>query len=342
MLKHWIAANAVEGIGPIKLTKLLKEHGSIEAVCSVLNADLNKADDETRKAEAKKIRILSLEDDEYPKLLKQIHDPPPVIYFRGDLEKINPSIAIVGTRAASRYGLETAKRFAGELSALGITVISGLALGVDSAAHMGSLDAGGKTIAVLGSGVDLIYPPSNTELAARIINSGGALMSEFPIGYPPDTWTFPQRNRIISGLSLGVIVVEGNYESGAMITAKVALEQGREVFAVPQNIDSLSSRGPHWLIKQGAKLIENVEDILEELKFQIPNPKLQTNFKSQIPIDLSLDEHKIISTLSNEPKHIDAISIETGLSISEISSLLLMLEIKKVIRQLPGKIFLLS
>jgi len=328
-------------VGPIKLTKLLQEHGSIEEVCGILNAPFNKAEEEIKMAEAQNIKILCLEDEEYPKLLKQIHDPPPIIYFKGELAPKN-SIAIVGTRIATRYGLETAKRFAGELSSLGITVVSGLALGIDSAAHEGALDAGGNTIAVLGSGVDKIYPPSNSGLAARILDNGGALISEFPIGFPPDAWTFPQRNRIISGLSLGVIVVEGNYDSGAMITAKVALEQGREVFAVPQNIESEQGRGPHWLIKQGAKLIESIDDILDELQHVLNIKRIK---KSEIKRDYSNlrpEEQKILSFLSAEPKHIDMISIETGLPVSEVSSLLLMLEVKKIIRQLPGKMFLLS
>jgi len=333
----------VEGIGPIKLAKLIKGYGSIEEVCGLLSAPLGKAEEEIKMAEAQNIKILCLEDEEYPKLLKQIHDPPPIIYLKGNLsENIKHSIAIVGTRVATHYGLETAKRFAGELSSLGVTVVSGLALGIDSAAHEGSLEAGGNTIAVLGSGVDKIYPPSNSGLAAKILDAGGALISEFPIGFPPDSWTFPQRNRIISGLSLGVIVVEGNYDSGAMITAKVALEQGREVFAVPQNIGSEQGRGPHWLIKQGAKLVESIDDVLDELQHVL---NIKRVMKSEVKRDysnLKPEEQKIISYLSFEPKHIDMISNESGFSISEVSSLLLMLEVKKSIRQLPGKMFLLS
>ncbi|MFA4966947.1 MAG: DNA-processing protein DprA [Candidatus Margulisiibacteriota bacterium] len=355
MLKHWIAANMVEGIGPARLKKLMDEHGSIEKVCAAIDAPVLKAEEEIRSAETKNIRIFSVEDNGYPFLLKQIHDPPPVIYVKGDLlEKDKNAIAIVGTRIASRYGLNTAKQFAFELASLGITVISGMALGIDAAAHEGALDAGGRTIAVLGCGVDRIYPPENSELYSKIIEKGGAIVSEYPIGFPHDKWTFPQRNRIISGLSLGVIIIEGGYKSGAMITAKVALEQGREVFAVPQNIDSELGRGPHWLIKQGAKLVESVDDVLDELKFQIPNLKTcperiegsQTNPKSQLqktrPENLSTEEEKIYNVLSATPKHFDQITISCGLSVQQVASLLTMLEIKKIVHQLPGKLFILQ
>lgn len=286
--------------------------------------------------------VLTLEDEEYPTLLKNIYDPPPVIYIKGNKFQPNEkTLAIVGTRKASRYGKEIAQKLAFELASLGITIVSGMALGVDTFAHQGALEAKGKTIAVFGCGVDVIYPPSNRGLSKEIETSG-ALVSEFPLGTGTEKGHFPRRNRIISGLSLGTIVVEGHYDSGAMITAKQALDQGREVFAVPGNVDLDQSKGPHWLIKQGAKLVESVDDVLEELNVviddrRIPNSEPRTFDHS----NLSPDEQKIIKVLSLEPKYIDNISVESGLSIPQVSSLLMMLEVKKVIRQFPGKKFVL-
>ena len=341
MLEHWIAVNMVEGVGPARLKKLLEEHGSIEEVCRVLDAPLNKAEEEIEKADKKNIKILSKEDKEYPELLKQIHDPPPVIYVKGELlEKDKNAIAIVGTRNPSKYGIETTRQLAKELASLGITIVSGLALGIDAAAHRGALEAGGRTIAVLGCGADRIYPIENAELYHNV----SAIVSEYPIGFQQEKWTFPQRNRIISGLSLGVIIIEGGYKSGAMITAKEALDQGREVFAVPQNIDSELGRGPHWLIKQGAKLVESIEDVLDELqnvlsikRNAIPGPAIKKDYSSLLP-----EEQRIITCLSNEPKHVDSIATETGLPIARISSLLMMMEVKKMVKQLPGKLFILQ
>jgi DNA processing protein len=216
-----------------------------------------------------------------------------------------------------------------------------MALGIDTMAHQAALDAKGRTIAVFGCGVDVLYPPSNREMARKIENNG-ALVSEFPLGTKTEKGNFPRRNRIISGLSWGVIVVEGHYDSGAMITAKQALDQGREVFAVPGNVGLDQSKGPHWLIKNGAKLVESVEDVLEELNMAIPEHRTQNiEHRAQDYTNLSDDEKKIVSALSLEPKYIDNISTETGLPIPQVSSLLMMLEVKKMVRQLPGKMFVL-
>jgi DNA processing protein len=235
-----------------------------------------------------------------------------------------------------------------ELASAGLTIVSGLASGIDTAAHQGALEAKGRTIAVFGCGVDQIFPAENKKLAAEIENSG-ALVSEFPLGMPTARSNFPRRNRIISGLSLGVIVVEGHYDSGAMITAKEALEQGREVFAVPGNVEMDQSKGPHWLIKQGAKLVENVEDVLEELNMVMPRkmtndpPKAdQMTNEGKNYSNLSLEEQKIVSVLSLEPKHLDVIATDTGLPVHRVSSHLMMMEIGKIVRQLPGKMFVLS
>ncbi|OGB87034.1 DNA protecting protein DprA [candidate division WOR-1 bacterium RIFCSPLOWO2_02_FULL_46_20] len=348
MLQHWIAANMVEGVGPVKLKKLLEQHGSIVEVCQVLNAPLEKSLQVIDEAARDNIKILSREDENYPELLKNIYDPPPVLFIKGEVASLaGTTIAIVGTRQASRYGKEIAQKFAFELASLGLTVVSGLALGIDTAAHQGALEAKGKTIAVFGCGVDYIYPPSNRDLA-REIESSGALVSEFPLGTGVEKGHFPRRNRIISGLSLGTIVVEGHYDSGAMITAKFALDQGREVFAVPGNIELDQSKGPHWLIKQGAKLVETVDDILEELNLvrqeKMSNDRCSASGGSNEGRDysnLSLDEQKIVKTLSLEPRHIDDIAQATSLSTPQVSSLLMMLEVKKILRQLPGKMFVL-
>jgi len=334
----------VDGVGPVKLKKLLDQHDSIIQVCEAINAPLAQAEEIIQTAQEKNVSIISLEDDQYPELLKNIYDPPPVIYVKG--QRIDPNakmLAIVGTRKASRYGKEIARKLAFELASLGITIVSGMALGIDTAAHQGALDAKGKTIAVFGCGVDVVYPSSNRELAKEI-ESSGSLVSEFPLGMGTEKGHFPRRNRIISGLSLGTIVVEGHYDSGAMITAKQALDQGREVFAVPGNVELDQSKGPHWLIKQGAKLVESIDDVLEELNLVCSPKSPSTSLGVQSQRDysnLSEDEQKIVKVLSLEPKVMDIISLETKLSIPQVLSLLMMLEMKKIIRQLPGKMFTL-
>lgn len=364
-LKYWLAINKIPNIGPVTIKKLWQHFGSIESVWKADEKDLAKIEGISKSAiksflknkgqidldmeweaiKRAKIKVLTLEDDEYPKPLKNIYDPPPALYIKG--EDIKPDIkalAIVGTRRASRYGKEMAKKLAYELASLGIVVVSGMALGIDTHAHEGALEANGKTIAVFGCGVDIIYPSSNRDLAKKIELSG-TVVSEFPLGTGIEKGHFPRRNRVIAGLALGTIVVEGHYDSGAMITAKYALEEGREVFAVPGSIEIDQSKGPHWLIKQGAKLIETVEDILEELPLitakRISDSKLKKHRQERDYSNLSDDERKIVAVLSLEPKYIDNISVETGLSTPQVSSLLMMLEVNKIVRQLPGKMFVL-
>lgn len=342
-LKSWLAVNMVEGIGPVRLRKLLDEHGTIEQVCEVTGASLSLAEQEMARAGQLNTSLLCLADDRYPELLKNIYDPPPILYSRGlDLEPAAKAIAIVGTRRASLYGKETARRLAFELAGRGFTIVSGLALGIDTEAHKGALEAGGKTVAVFGTGVDKVYPASNRQLAKEI-EASGSLVSEFPLG----TWTekghFPRRNRIISGLSLGTIVVEGHYDSGAMITAKQALDQGREVFAVPGQVGLDQSKGPHWLIKQGAKLIESVDDVLEEFNMIGEDSRKQTaERRAQELSELSEEERGIVAVLSHEAKNIDVISAESGLPVAQTLGLLMMLEVKRIVRQQPGKMFVLS
>ena len=341
-LPYWLALSRLPGFGPIKIKKLIEQYHSPQAACAALNCEINNCEQEIMDCHKLGVEILTVEDEDYPFNLKNIYDPPPVLYLNGKSKVISRNcLAIVGTRTATPFGLEVARQLGFELAALGITVVSGLALGIDTAAHQGALTAQGQTIAVLGHGVEMIFPGSNAGLGEKI-KVNGLLVSEFPLGQKPEKWTFPQRNRIISGLSLGVIVVEGAYDSGAMITAKLAVEQGREVFAVPGNIKLDQTKGPHWLIKQGAKLVENVEDVLEELKLQMPNYAPKAHLPLKDYSGLSSEEQKIISVLSQESKHLDTIAAEAKLSIPQTSSLLMMLEIKKIIRQLPGKTFLLS
>jgi len=363
-LKYWLALNRIPDFGPVTIKKLWEHFGDVEKVWHLVPEELagieglnRKAinsfltnrgeidlDDELAVVKHCDVQVLTLTDPDYPPLLKEIYDPPPVIYLKGQpLSSQGKTIAIVGTREASQYGKDTARRLAQELASLGFTIVSGLASGIDTAAHWGALEGKGKTWAVFGCGVDKIYPAQNRELARAIENSG-TLVSEFPLGMGTDKGHFPRRNRIISGLSLGVIVVEGHYDSGALITAKAALDQGREVFAVPGEIGAERTKGPHWLIKQGAKLVESVDDVLEEFNMErtVSLPKSEPIL--ELKPDYSLltdDESKIINVLSRQPKHIDSIANETDFSISQLASLLLTLEIKKLIRSQPGKFFVL-
>lgn len=361
-LKYWLALNQIPDLGPVTIKKLWSHFGDVKKIWELTPEELPALEGFNRKAiksfldkrgeidlaaertrvERSGAQVLTFEDKAYPPLLREIYDPPPVVYLKGQpLNNQEKTIAIVGTRAASQYGKETAHRLAKELAGFGFTIVSGLASGIDTAAHWGALEAKGKTLAVFGCGVDRIYPAENRELAAAI-EASGALISEFPLGMRTEKSHFPRRNRIISGLSLGVIVVEGRYDSGALITAKAALDQGREVFAVPGEIGGEGTKGPHWLIKQGAKLIESVDDVLEEFNLErtisLPKSEPVLDVKPDYS-SLSNDEQKIINLLSKQPKHIDLVAGETGFSISQLASLLLTLEIKKLIRSQPGNFF---
>ena len=357
-----ILINKVSGIGSIKLRKLLDCFGSAQKIFSSSREKLGRvegisekiADDiikvsngeglkeELSLIEKHKVTILSIQDKDYPVNLKTIPDPPPVIYVKGKiLAKDEVAVAIVGSRRASYYGLTTAEEFAKKLGDLGITVVSGLARGIDSSAHTGALKIKSRTIAVLGSGLANIYPPENKNLSEEI-SEYGAVISEFAMTTKPLAYNFPRRNRIISGLSLGVIIVEASRNSGALITADNALEQGREVFAIPGKVDSAMSYGTNRLIKQGAKLASSIEDVIEELK-----PYLKSRLKevsldrkeSVINFDLSKNESRLYKVITSKPKHIDEITGESGYSINSVSSLLVQMEIKHIIKQLPGKLF---
>ncbi len=286
-----------------------------------------------------KVKILSIFDKDYPENLRNIYDPPILLYIKGDIMVSDKmAIALVGSRKASLYGINICRDLASQLSRMGLTIVSGLARGIDSAAHKGAIDGRGRTIGVLGSGLDNIYPPENEKLASEIASSG-ALISEFPMEMPPLPRNFPIRNRIISGLSLGVIVVEAAKRSGALITADLALEQGREVFAVPGRAGSLTSTGAHRLIKQGAKLVDKIDDITEELNIDF-EAFIEKNKKSVPDKELAGKEKKVYAALSEDPLHIDSIKDKTDLSAEEIATLLLKLEIKRMIRQLPGRNFI--
>ncbi len=316
----------IPGITPPLAKKILESEKSIDREMQIL--------------ESAGLEIVTAASADYPQNLKQIFDPPPVLFIRGSLiESDRFSVAIVGSRRPSQYGLAMADKLSRDLSSRNLTVVSGGARGIDTAAHRGALAAKGRTIAVLGCGADQVYPPENAKLFDEIAQNG-AIISEFVPGCGPDAWRFPARNRLISGLSLGVVVAEGEADSGSLITAQHAAEQGREVFAVPGNVDNARSRGPHKLIKDGAKLVESAEDVLEELG--VP---LEPQQKPQLSIhidDLDPGERKLVDILSLEPKPVDAIIDESGLQPSQVIGALTLLEMKGVVRRVPGNAYVRS
>lgn len=283
-------------------------------------------------------RLVTLLHEEYPPLLKEISDPPPFLYLKGKLPATNTAIAVVGSRRSSDYGISVTTRLSRELAGQGVTIVSGLAMGVDAAAHRGALQVSGATVGVLGCGIDLVYPAENRQLYREMEEKGG-IVSEFAPGTQPDAPNFPRRNRIISGMARGVLVVEAAERSGSLITARFALEQGREVFAVPGNINFKASRGTNSLIKEGAKLVETVSDIMAELppeSIDLPQWARRQNF------NLSRDEENITALLEEKPLHIDELTVRSGLTVSAVSAMLLRLELQGAVMQIPGKIFSLS
>jgi DNA processing protein len=350
------ALNSISVFGATRITSLVKNFGSAEAAWSVSpenypphlelqnyydritkERSVINPEKEWEQLEKTGVHCITPNCPGYPSLLRQVSVPPPLLYYRGSLERINnPAVAIVGSRRATFYGSEVAGRLAGELALAGVAVISGMALGVDTAAHRGALEKGGYTAAVLGCGLGRCYPPRNRELMEQLAATG-AVISEFSIMAEPHAVHFPQRNRIISGLSLGTVVVEATEKSGALITAGYALEQNREVYAVPGNIGSPYSRGCHRLLKEGAKLVETVKDILDELYISSETgEQLSLDFAEP---ELSVPEKKLIDILPYQPMHIDSIIQLSGMSASEASALLLALEIRGLIKQTPGKYF---
>ncbi len=318
----------VEGIDRGTARRIVRRESFEEDIQSQLSR-LNKAES----------RLVTFWDKDYPENLKKIYDPPVFLFVRKALSDADKySIAIVGTRSPTPYGRRTAERFASQLSEKGITVISGLARGIDTSAHAAAIRSGGRTVAVLGSGVDVIYPAENRRLSEEII-SNGALVSEYYMGAKPDAMNFPRRNRIISGMSLGTILIETDVNGGAMITAGSALDQNREVFAVPGNLMEKKSRGTNKLIKEGqAKLVEDVSDVVEELRYKLKGV-LKTPPKPQTRIQLTLFEQKVYDLLTDEPCHIDMLSEKAEIATSDLLVQLLSLELKGVVKQLPGKYF---
>jgi len=354
--KYYIWLNLIPGIGAKTIVKLKEYFGSIENVWVASKSDLfgipgiakiltpildtkykYDAEEYIHKLKDTGIRLISIEDDEYPDMLRNIHEPPQILHARGTI-KLNEykAIAVVGARKATRYGTDMAKQIAYELALRNVSVVSGMARGVDTFAHKGALEARGTTIAVMGCGIDIAYPPENKELIEKV-SKQGIVVSEYLLGAEPVPGHFPARNRIISGLSMGVVVIEAGEKSGSLITADLALEQGREVFAVPGNADSSSSKGTNTLIKQGAKLVTSVEDILEEF-FELKNVKIKSKENQELK-GLNTDEKNIIDKLDSGSVHIDVLSRATGYSVQKINTTLMMLELRGIVRQLPGKFF---
>jgi len=356
---YWLALSLTHGLGSVLIKRLLDRFKTPEAVFHAPLKDLMQIEGlgervarEIQKGPPEKAvkrevallekvggTIVTLEDEAYPKRLKDIYDPPVLLYVRGDLRREDElAVAIVGSRKTSPYGRWFTEKIGRDLAGQGVTIVSGLARGIDSVAHMGALQGGGRTIAVLGCGIDVIYPSENRDLFNQIVRHG-AVVSEFPMGSRPEGGHFPRRNRIISGLSIGVVIVQASAKSGSLITAKYALEQGREVFAVPGNVGADGSRGTNQLIKEGAKLVESSADILEEVLPQWRREE-ETVEKAEIPgHGLAGGEKVLFDLLGETPLHIDAIIRESQLDPGKVSSLLLNLELKGLISQWPGKCF---
>jgi DNA processing protein len=358
-----VALNLVEGVGPVRVRQLLEFFGDAAAVLQASKSQLLSVrgiGDETATAiadweksvdlsgELKRIadfgcRVITQADAEYPPLLREIYDPPVVLYVKGQLtERDKNAVAIVGSRQTTHYGIETARKLGYQLAYTGVTVVSGGARGIDTAAHQGALSAKGRTIAILGTAINVVFPPENAELFERIA-ANGAVISQFPFNRNGDRQSFAIRNRIVAGMTLGTVVVEANLTSGALITANFATEYGRQVFAVPGRIDSPRSKGCHELIKKGAKLCEGVEDILSEFEYLFPssNRPPSPGETGVLPaLELSEPEQKVYAVLGREEMSIDEVIRKCGLPASATSVALFSLEMKRLIRQLPGKQFL--
>jgi DNA processing protein len=345
-LAAWLKLSQIQGLGNATLRRLLQHFGSPVAILEAPGSELGlhikpamvraiaDADvDPALVATAAWLddplnHIVTLADSEYPQSLLNIADPPLLLYVKGRLDLLNvQALAVVGSRNASAQGLRNAEAFAKSASESGLCVISGMAHGIDTSAHRGGLQGSGSSIAVVGTGLDKVYPAANRELAHQLAQQG-AIVSEFPLGTPPLASNFPRRNRIISGLSVGCLVVEASLQSGSLITARMALEQGRDVFAIPGSIHSPQSKGCHALIKQGAKLVESAQDILEELGF------------SSLPTTQStLNDHPLFAHLGFDPVDVETLTQRSGLTIAELSAILLQLELDGTIASLPGSLY---
>jgi DNA processing protein len=356
-IRYWVGFNKVPGIGAARLRALLDYFGDPEVAWHAPTHDLQQAgldrrslaslirvrealdlDAEIERLEQAGVQVMTWNDACYPPNLRQAYNAPPLLYLRGSLETRDEwAVAVVGTRRASVYGKEAARMICAGLTQAGVTVVSGMALGIDTEAHRACLDAGGRTIAVLGCGVDVVYPSRNSRLAAEIVERG-ALVSEYALGTQPEARNFPPRNRIISGLTLGTVVIEADMGSGALITAGFALEQGREVFAVPGNIFARASRGTNHLIQQGAKMVTQVGDVLEELNLTMVSEQAQA--RTVIPENQT--EAVLLERLSAEPIHVDALGRAVDLPIAQVTSTLALMELKGMVRQVGGMSYVLA
>jgi DNA processing protein len=358
----FVALNMIDHVGPVRVRQLLEHFGKAPAILSATKQQLLQVrgiGEETAeaisaweknidlKAEWQRIQdfgchILIQTDEAYPEPLRQIYDPPIVLYVKGELgPKDKNAVALVGSRMTTHYGMEVARRLAYQLAYVGVTVISGGARGIDTAAHQGALSAQGRTVAVLGTGINLVFPPENAELFERVA-AQGAVVTQFPFNRAADKQSFPIRNRIVAGMTVGTVVVEANLTSGALITANMAVDFGRQVFAVPGRIDSPRSKGCHDLIKKGAKLCESAEDILSEFEYLFPTTnRLPSPSETGVLPALTLpeNEQKVYDALSAEESSIDEAIRRSGLPPSAVSVALLSLEMKRLVKQLPGKLF---
>lgn len=360
----FVALNMIEHVGPVRVRQLLERFGDAPSILAASGAQLRQVPgigEETAAAiaawertidlaaELKRIedygcQILIPSDPSYPPLLREIYDPPMVLYVKGNLQPSDKNgVAIVGSRQTTPYGVEVARRFGYQLAYVGVTVVSGGARGIDTAAHQGALTGKGRTIVVLGTGINLVFPPENVELFQRVA-ANGAVLTQFPFNRPADRQTFPIRNRIVAGMTLGSVVVEASLNSGALITANFAVEYGRQVFAVPGRIDSPRSKGCHELIKKGAKLCEGAEDILSEFEYLFPptNRPAAPSETGVLPaLALSENEDKVYGLVAEgRETSIDEVIRQSGLPASAVSVALLSLEMKRLVRQLPGKLFM--
>jgi DNA processing protein len=355
--RYYLGFNLTQGIGPTRLQRLIERCGSVQAAWQATSADLLAAGLDARtsaaflekrrtldlEAELEQVRaagigLLTIEDASYPRLLARAPNAPPLLYVRGSVQEAdNWALAVVGTRSPTSYGKEVTRQLVGELARHGITIVSGMAMGIDSVAHAAALDAGGRSIAVMGCGLDILYPSRNSGLAERMLQQG-AIISDYPLGTRPLAANFPPRNRIISGLSLGTLVVEAGEKSGALITVEFALEQGRDVFAVPGPIFNAKSKGTHQLIRNGAGLVSCAADILEELNLM--SVPAQQEAAAALPDDPA--EAALLAHISAEPRHIDVIARESGLAAAQVSAMLSMLQLKGYVRESDGGCWVLG
>lgn len=358
-LKYWLGFNLVKGIGPAKIQAMLDYFGDLATAWQAPEAQLERIGIDRRarqallearatldldqyqaRVEEAGYRVLTWDMDHYPRYLREIPAAPPVLYVAGEVQVVDEwAVAVVGTRRLTAYGRQVTRELVAGLARNNVTVVSGLARGIDGIAHKTALEMGGRTIAVLGSGVNCIYPPEHRKLAQQIVTEKrGAIISEYALDTQPDAKNFPPRNRIISGLTLGTIVIEAGERSGALITADFALEQNREVFAVPGNITSRASKGTNRLIQQGAKLVTGVTDVLEELNLTMVPQQVAV----QMALPESAEEAALLQHLSPQPTHVDELSRASGLPSAEVSSTLTMMELKGMVQQVGGMRYVLS